>query len=64
MFGLVVLFTLLAAGGWWVWGKVTQATTTPARRHRRPPPCPRAVTWIASNGDAGALSYMTTTTLG
>ncbi len=25
MFGLVVLFTLLAAGGWWVWGKVTQA---------------------------------------
>jgi hypothetical protein len=25
MFGLVVVFTLLAAGGWWVWGKVTQA---------------------------------------
>jgi hypothetical protein len=25
MVGLVVLFTLIAAGGWWVWGKVTQA---------------------------------------
>jgi hypothetical protein len=23
--GLVVLFTLLAIGGWWLWGKVTQA---------------------------------------
>ncbi len=40
MVALVVLFTLLAAGGWWLWGKVTaadvnsrseaSATTTPA----------------------------------
>jgi hypothetical protein len=25
MVGLVVLFTLIAAGGWWAWGTVTQA---------------------------------------
>jgi hypothetical protein len=25
MVGLVLLFTLIAAGGWWAWGKITQA---------------------------------------